>query len=62
MNNVITETPDAKPKSLSRKYTRAKTKKHDQQYIHKKIHGKLQQNNHIDMSVNQQKSCTKQIT
>ena len=36
MNNVITETPDAEPKSLSRKYTRAKTKKDDQQYINKK--------------------------
>ena len=62
INNVITETPDAKPKSLSRKYTRAKTKKHDQQYIQKKIHRKLKQNDSIDMSVNQQRSCTKQIT
>ena len=62
MNNVITETPAAKPKFLSRKYTRAKTKKHDQQYIQKKIHRKLKQNDSIDMSVNQQRSCTKQIT
>ena len=28
INNDITETPDAKPKSLSRKYTKAKEKEH----------------------------------
>ena len=35
VNNDITETPDAKPKSLSRKYTKAKAKEHEQQYIKK---------------------------
>ena len=31
VNNNITETPDAKPKSFSRKFTKAKAKEHDQQ-------------------------------
>ena len=66
VNNDITETPDAKPKSLSRKYARAKAKEHEQQYIKKKMHGyyyrKLQQNDKIDISVSQQRSRTKQIT
>ena len=66
VNNDITETPDAKPKSLSRKYARAKAKEHEQQYIKKKMHGyyyrKLQQNDNIDISVSQQRSRTKQIT
>ena len=48
INNDITETPDAKPKSLSRKYTKAKAKEDEQQYINKKMHGyyyrKVQQN------------------
>ena len=48
VNNDISETLDAKPKTLSRKYTKAKAKKHEQQYIKKKMHGyyyrKLQQN------------------
>ena len=66
VNNDITETPDAKPKSLSRKYAKAKAKEHEQQYIKKKMHGyyyrKLQQNDNIDISVSQQRSRTKQIT
>ena len=65
VNNDITETPDAKPKSLSRKYAKAKAKEHEQQYIKKKMHGyyyrKLQQNDNINISVSQQRSCTKQI-
>ena len=35
VNNCITETPDAKPKSLSRKYTKVKAIEHEQQYIKK---------------------------
>ena len=66
VNNDITETPDAKPKSLSRKYTKAKAKEHERQYIKKKMHGyyyrKLQQNDNIDISVSQKRSRTKQIT
>ena len=65
VNNDITETPDAKLKSLSRKYAKAKAKEHEQQYIKKKMHGyyyrKLQQNDNINISVSQQRSCTKQI-
>ena len=64
VNNDITETPHAKLKSLSRKYTKAKAKEHErQQYIKKKMHGyyyrKLQQNDNIDISVSQQRSRTK---
>ena len=66
INNDINETPDAKPKSLSKKYAKAKVNEHEQQYINKKIHGchyrKLQQNDNIDISVSQQRSGTKQIT
>ena len=66
INNDITETPDARPKSISRKYTKAKAKEHEEQYINKKMHGyyyrKLQQNDNIDISVSQQRSRTKQIT
>ena len=66
INNDITETPDAKPKSLSRKYTKAKAKEHEQQYTNKKMHRcyyrKLQQNNNIDISASQQRSCTEEIT
>ena len=36
VTNDITETPDAGPKSLSRKYTKVKAKEHEQQYIKKK--------------------------
>ena len=39
VNDDITETPDAKLKALSRKYTEAKAKEHEQQYIKKKMHG-----------------------
>ena len=64
--NDITETPDVKPKSLSRKYTKAKAKEYEQRYINKKMHGyyyrKLQQNDNIDISVSQQRFHTKQIT
>ena len=53
-NNDITETIDGKPKSLSRKYTNAKTKEHEQQYINDKIHRyycrKLQQDDNVDKS------------
>ena len=53
-------------KSLSRKYTKAKAKEHEQQYINKKNHRyyyrKLQQNDNIDIPVRQQRSRTKQIT
>ena len=35
VNNDVTKTPDGKPKSLSRKYTKAKAKEHEQQYIKK---------------------------
>ena len=38
ISHDITETPDAKSKSLSRKYTKAKAKEHEQQYIQKKMH------------------------
>ena len=38
INNDITETLDAKPKSLSRKYTKAKAKEHEQQHTNKKMH------------------------
>ena len=66
VNNDITETPDAKPKSLSRTYAKAKSKEHEQQYTKKKMHGyyyrKLQQDDNIDISVSQQRSRTKQIT
>ena len=66
VTNDITETPDAGPKSLSRRYTKAKAKEHEQQYIKKKMHGcyyrKLQHNDDIDISVSQQRSRTKQIT
>ena len=41
MNNVINETPDAKPKSSNKEIYKSKTKKHDQQYIHKNIHKKF---------------------
>ena len=39
VNDDITETSDAKLKALSRKYTKAKAKEHEQQYIKKKMHG-----------------------
>ena len=38
VNNDFTETPDAKRKSLSWKYTEAKAKEHEQQYTKKKMH------------------------
>ena len=57
INNDIIETPDAKPKSISRKYTKAEAKKHEKQYINKKMYGyyyrKLQQNDNIDISATQ---------
>ena len=66
INNDITETLGAKPKSISRKYAKAKTKEHEQQYINKKIqryyYRKLQENDNIDISASQQKSRAKQIT
>ena len=66
VNNDITETPDAKPKSLNRKYAKAKAKEHKQQYIKKKRHGyyyrKLQQKDNIDISMSQQRSHKKQNT
>ena len=66
VNNGITETPDTKPKSLTKKYKKVKAKKYEQQHIKKKMHGycyrKLQQNNNIDKSIGQQRSRTKQIT
>ena len=65
VNNDMTETPDSKPKSLSRKYTKAKAKEHEQQSIKKKMHGyhyrKLQQNDYVDIYVSQRRYRTKQI-
>ena len=66
INNGITETLDGNPKSLSRKYTKAKAKEHEQQYTNKKMYRcyyrKLQQNNNIDISASQQRSRTEEIT
>ena len=65
INNDITETPDAKMKSIMRKYTKVKAKEHEQQYINKKMHWyyhrRLQQNYSIDISASQQRSHKKQI-